>query len=58
MPAKSARQYKFMQMIAHGGTPSKGSSSKKNKLKSLTPEVAREFVMKTPPAKRKLFSKR
>jgi hypothetical protein len=51
MPAKSARQYRFMQMMAHN--PSK----KKTKGVGPSPEVAREFISKTSPAKRKEFSK-
>lgn len=45
MPAKSAKQYRFMQMIAHGGKPRSGIGP--------SPEVAREFVEKTPEHKRK-----
>lgn len=50
MPAKSGKQYRFMQMIAHG---------KKSNLKGLggpSKEVAREFIHKTPPKKRKTFA--
>lgn len=50
MPAKSARQYKFMAGIAHG--------MKSNK-KGLgpSPEVAEEFVHKTPKSDRSRFMK-
>lgn len=52
MPAKSAKQYRFMAMIAHGGKPNKG-------MKSVGPskEVAEEFVHKTPKKKRSIFMK-
>lgn len=35
MPARSASQFRLMQMIAHGGKPREGGPSK---------EVAKEFV--------------
>ena len=48
MPAKSAKQYRFMQAAAHGGL--KGPQQ--------VPEaVAKEFVRATPPKKRKIWSK-
>jgi hypothetical protein len=50
MPAKSAKQYRFMAGIAHGMKPFKGTGPSK--------EVASEFVHKTPKAKRKAFSKK
>jgi len=46
MPAVSGKQYRLMQAALHG------SSSK------VPPAVAKEFIEKTPPAKRKLFSKK
>lgn len=49
MPAKSGKQYRFMQMIAHGKKPRSGVGP--------SPEVAREFVMKTSTKKRKEWSK-
>jgi len=47
MPAKSAKQYGLMQAAAHG------------KLKGMgpPPDVAREFIEKTPPKKRRAFAK-
>lgn len=50
MPAKSARQYNFMQMIAHG---------KKKKKNGVGPskEVAQEFIEKTSKSKRKEFAR-
>lgn len=45
MPAKSAKQYKMMAAIAHGAKLDVGPSQK----------VAKEFVDKTPPAKRSQF---
>lgn len=51
MPAKSAKQYKFMQMMAHN--PDK----KKSKGIGPSPEVAKEFIAKTSEAKRKQFAK-
>lgn len=50
MPAKSAKQYRFMAGIAHGMTPNKGIGPSK--------EVAEEMVHKTPPAARSKFMKR
>jgi len=50
MPAKSAKQYRFMQAIAHGATPNKGIGP--------SPTVAREFIEKTPPKKRVDWSKK
>lgn len=52
MPAKSAKQYKFMQMMAHN--PGK----KNTKGVGPSPEVAEEFIKKTSPEKRKLFSRK
>jgi len=49
MPAKSAKQYRYMQAIAHGMKSNKGIGP--------SPEVAREFVMKTSTKKRKEWSK-
>ena len=51
MPAKSKAQYKYMQMMAHN--PEKARNSK-----GPSPEVAREFIEKTPAKKRKEFSKK
>lgn len=52
MPAKSAKQYRLMAMIAHGKKPSN--------LKSIGPsqEVAEEFVKKTPKKKRSIFMRK
>lgn len=50
MPAKSGKQYRFMQMIAHGGKSKTDAGPSK--------EVAREFIEKTPAKKRKLFAKK
>lgn len=49
MPAKSAAQYKFMQMMAH---------DKKKMNAGPSPEVAKEFIKKTPKKKRSLFMKK
>jgi hypothetical protein len=49
MPAKSARQYRFMQAAAHG-TTKKGIGP--------SPEVAKEFIHKTPASKRKEWRKK
>jgi hypothetical protein len=48
MPAKSQRQYRMMQMIAHGKGKGIGPSE----------EVAKEFIKKIPKGKRKIFSKK
>lgn len=50
MPAKSAKQYRFMQMMAHN--PEKANS------KGPSPKVAREFIEKTSAKKRKQWSKK
>jgi hypothetical protein len=50
MPAKSAKQYKFMQAMAHGAKSDKGIGP--------SPEVAEEFIKKTPKKKRSLFSRK
>lgn len=47
MPAKSGAQYRFMQMIAHGG----------KKVKGLSSEKAEEFIHATPKKKRKSWAK-
>ena len=55
MPAKSAKQYRFMQMIAHGG-----KSKMTDKAKSAigpSEAVAKEFIDKTPKKKRSSFMK-
>lgn len=49
MPAKSAKQYRFMAGIAHGMKPNKGLGP--------SPAVAEEFIHKTPAKKRKAFMK-
>lgn len=48
MPAKSAKQYRFMAMVAHGA----------KKVKGLTPTVASEFVHKTPKDLRSQYMKK
>jgi hypothetical protein len=52
MPAKSAKQYNFMQMMAH-------SPEKKKKGKGIgpSPEVAEEFIHKTSKSKRSQFAR-
>ena len=51
MPAKSAKQYRFMQMMAH-------SPEKKRKTDAgPSPEVAKKFINETSPEKRKMFAK-
>lgn len=50
MPAKSAKQYRFMQGIAHGMKPRSG--------KGPSQAVAEEFVHKTPAKKRSIFMKK
>lgn len=48
MPAKSAKQYGFMQAAAHGKLRGMGGPSA---------SVAKEFIDKTPKKKRKSFAK-
>lgn len=50
MPAKSAKQYRFMAAVAHGMKPKNGVGPSK--------AVAEEFVHKTPKKKRSLFMKK
>ena len=52
MPAVSGKQYRFMPMIAPGGKPNKKHGV------GPSPEVAEEFVHKTPPKKRSMFMKK
>ena len=49
MPAKSSKQYKFMQMIAHNKSKSSIGPSK---------ELADEMIKKTPNKKRSMFMKK
>jgi hypothetical protein len=49
MPAKTAPQYRLMQAALHGAKLKKGGPSK---------EVAREFIEKTSPEKRRMFAKK
>lgn len=51
MPAKSAKQYRFMQMMAHN--PEKARTGK-----GPSKAVAREFIEKTPAKKRSIFAKK
>jgi hypothetical protein len=52
MPAKSAKQYRFFQMIANSKTkPKKGIGGLPSK------EVAKEMIHKTPKKKRSIFSR-
>ena len=48
MPAKSAKQYRFMQAVAHGKSKGVGG---------LTKDVAKEFIKKTPKKKRSIFAR-
>ena len=50
MPAVSGKQYRFMNMIAHGGKSNKGIGP--------SPKVAEEFVHKTSSKKRSLWSRK
>ena len=45
MPAKSGKQYRFMQAIAHGAEPKSGNGPSQ--------AVAKEFVAATPKRKKK-----
>lgn len=51
MPAKSAAQYRFMQMMAHNPEKKRGKGI------GPSPEVAKEFIEKTPAKKRRAWSK-
>jgi hypothetical protein len=50
MPAKSAAQYRFMQVAAH--------NPEKLRKKGPSPEKAKEFIHKTSAAKRRQFAKK
>ena len=50
MPAKSGAQYRFMAGVAHGMKPRGGVGP--------SPEVAEEFVHKTSPGKRSIWSRK
>lgn len=50
MPAKSGKQYRFMQAIAHGAKPHKGIGP--------SPDVAKEFIEKTSSKNRKKWSRK
>lgn len=52
MPAKTGRQFRFMAGIAHGMKSNKGKGI------GPSPEVAEEFVKKTPKKKRSMFMKK
>jgi hypothetical protein len=52
MPAKSAKQYRFMQMMAHSPERKRTTGA------GPSPEVAKEFIDKTSKAKRKQFAKK
>lgn len=56
MPAKSARQFRLMAMIAHGGKSNK--KTKSGKTIGPSSEVAEEMVHKTPAKKRSLFMRK
>lgn len=56
MPATSAKQYRFLAMIAHGGKSNK--KDKSGKSIGPSPEVAEEMVHKTPAKKRSLFMRK
>lgn len=51
MPAKSASQYRFMQMIAHN------KDKKRKGGVGPSPEVAKEFIKKTSKGDRKKFAR-
>jgi len=51
VPAKSAKQYRFMAMIAHGGKSNKKGIGP-------SPKVAEDFVHATSPKKRSMFMKK
>jgi len=51
MPAKSAKQYRFMQMMAHNPEKKRGKGAGPSK------EVAEEFIHKTSASKRKQYAR-
>jgi hypothetical protein len=54
MPAKSGKQYRFMQMMAHSPEKSRKDGVDTGPSKA----VAKEFIDKTPESKRKKWAKR
>ncbi len=54
MPAKSGKQYRFMQMMAHN--PEKKTTKGVGTGVGPSPEVAKEFIDKTPKKKRSFWS--
>jgi len=50
MPVKSAKQFRFMQAMA-------GGAKKKGKGIGPSPDVAKEFLAKTPTGKKKMFAR-
>jgi len=50
MPAKSAKQYRFFQMISHDPGRAKELG--------ISQSVGKEFIDKTPPEKRKKFARK
>lgn len=58
MPLKSAKQYHFMQMMAHNpDSAKKNVKGKKGKGIGPSPEKAEEMIHKTPASKRKQFAR-
>jgi hypothetical protein len=55
MPVKSAKQYRFMQMMAHN--PGKANKKGKKGGAGPSPEVAHEMIMKTAKSDRSKFAK-
>jgi hypothetical protein len=49
MPAKSGRQYRWLQAVAHGSA---------NTASGMSREKAREWIQHTPPEKRKIFARK
>mgnify|MGYP003656565652 CR=1 FL=1 len=52
MPAKSAKQFRFMEAMAHGSKPAKKGGI------GPSPEVAKEMLSKTPHKTKSAFAKK
>lgn len=58
MPAKTGKQYRFLQMIAHKKPMRKTTKGGGRSPVGPSQEVAEEMISKTPPKKRSLFMKK
>lgn len=57
MPVKSAKQFRFMEMMANNLKKKKKMGMSGQSISGPSPEVAQEFLDKTPEKKKSLFAK-